>query len=719
MRDDPPAAAELAAGGLFLDRELSWLAFARRVLALSGDRQLPLVERARFAGIVAMLHDEFFMKRIGGLKRQIRRRSTKRSLDGRTAREVLAACRAELLEQSRLLAGSLDRDLLPALAAAGMPLVAHDSLEPVEREHLRGYFEQAVLPILTPLAVDPEHPFPFISNDALNLAVLLPAGAHGKERFVRIKVPGNRPRWVPLPAGAGHVPLEQVIAANLDLMFPASPPTAVHFFRVLRGAEGDPPDGEDESAEALREPGSILRQVSAELKARKFAGVVRLQVDRGMPDEMATWIGRQLEADAEDVYREPGLLALRDLTELEAEARPELCFPPHRPAPHPRLRALPDEPGAMFEEIARGDLLLHHPYHGFDDSVLRFLEEAAADPGVLAIKLTIYRTGRESPIVQALAEAARRGKQVAVLVEITARFDEAPNIEWGQLLEKEGVHVSYGVRKLKTHVKLALVVREERGRVRRYAHIGTGNYHPGTARVYEDLGLLTADAKVCEETAAVFNQLTGATPPGRYRTLIVAPKSMRRRFVKLIRREAANARRGRESGVVAKMNQLQDPGLIRELYAASRAGVPIWLIVRGLCCLRPGVPGLSETIQVTSVVGRFLEHSRLFRFANGGEPEYYLGSADWMRRNLSKRVETITPVRDPEVQRQLEAMLEVYRQDNCSAWDCQPDGSYRRRHPAPDEPRRAVQEILRARAAGGPPPQPAVTAPESPATAGR
>jgi polyphosphate kinase len=444
-----------------------------------------------------------------------------------------------------------------------------------------------------------------------------------------------------------------------------------------------------------------VRQVSHELKARRFAGTVRLEVDAKMPKRLVRWLSKQLQVDKDDVYPVDGWLGACDLSQIEGPDRDDLRYPDHEPVSHPRLRDLDrDDPAAIFEEVAQGDLLLHHPYHSFDDSVLRFLASAAHDPAVLAIKLTIYRTNRDSPIVLALAEAARRGKQVAVLVEITARFDEAPNIAWGQFLEQEGVHVCYGVQRLKTHVKLALVVREERQGVRRYLHVGTGNYHTGTARIYEDLGLLTCDETLCEDAAAVFNALTGAVPHSAYRRMLVAPDFLRARFLQLVRREAKHARAGRPSGIRAKMNQLQDPGIIRELYAASRAGVPISLLVRGLCCLRPGVAGMSEKIRVYSVVGRFLEHSRIFHFVNGGNDEYYLGSADWMKRNLDRRVETVVPVEEPAVRAELSSILEVYEGDNATAWDCLPDGGYVRRTPGKGEERRAAQEMFMARAAG-------------------
>ena len=445
----------------------------------------------------------------------------------------------------------------------------------------------------------------------------------------------------------------------------------------------------------MREPGSLVQQVGSELKARRFAGVVRLEVDPDMPKGLVKWLTRQLKIGPEDVYSSNPLLGLSDLLQLKVNHRKEINFPTHTPVDHPRLQHLDAQaPAAIFDEIVKGDILLHHPYHDFESSVLRFLEAASLDPGVLAIKLTIYRTSSDSPIVRALAEAARRGKQVAVLVEITARFDEAPNIAWGKFLEKEGVHVAYGVERLKTHVKLALVVREEKQGIRRYAHVGTGNYHTGTAKVYEDLGVLTCDPAICEEVATLYNALTGGVPHGNYQNVLVAPVSMRQRFVELIRREAVHARAGRPSGIYAKLNQLQDPNIIRELYSASSAGVPITLNVRGLCCLRAGTRGLSENIRVYSVLGRFLEHSRIFRFINGGAPEYYLGSADWMKRNLNNRVETVVPYPRSALEQQMNELIMVYEEDNCFAWDAQPDGSYVRRRPVKGEPLRNAQEIF-------------------------
>jgi polyphosphate kinase len=584
------------------------------------------------------------------------------------------------------------------MRAAGIPILDHAELDEAQRAQLRGYFTRSVLPILTPLAVDAEHPFPFISGQGLNLAIVVgqPGGVPGavprrgsngeRTRFVRLKVPTNRPRWLPVPGGAGFVPLEQVIAANLDLLFPEEEDWRSYLFRVTRGAEGDVEEDEDEADEKALMPGRIVRMVTRELKARRFAGIVRLKVAADMPDALREWLAGQLHVAAEDVYTTATFLGVSDLLKLHVSSRFDLLLPTHEPVHHPRLARLSQaEPSEIFAEIARGDILLHHPYQSFDSSVLRFLEAAAEDPQVLSIKLTIYRTSSDSPIIHALTEAARRGKQVAVLVEITARFDEEPNIAWGQLLEREGVHVAYGVEKLKTHVKLAMVVREEAEGLRTYLHVGTGNYHTGTARAYEDLGILTCDPELAQDVGLLFNRLTGALPARNFRKLIVAPDAMRRRFTELIRREAANAAAGKPSGIRAKLNQLQDPDIIRELYKAARAGVPIELNARGLCCLRPGVPGLSETIRVFGIVGRFLEHGRLYEFQNGGEPEYYLGSADWMKRNLDGRVECIVPVTDPALKRELAHLLDVYDRDNTSRWDCAPDGTYTRRRPAAGE----------------------------------
>ena len=679
----------------FINRELSWLSFARRVLALAEDPEQPLLERVKFAGIMGMILDEFAMKRIGGLFRQVRTNESKRGPDGLTAAEALEACRAELWSQQESVARLVEEQLRPALRDLGTPILDVGDLNSSQRDFLARYFADSVEPILIPLGADAAHPFPFISNLALSLAVQVTEPGRRNRRFVRIKVPANRPRWVPLPDHAGWVPLEQVIADNLGALFPEAVEPTCYFFRVTRGSKDDPWIDQAGNEHADLSPGAIIEMVTAELTARKYAGVVRLEVSAGMPSDLRGWLATQCGAAPADVIATPGLLSLGDLAELPVEGPAELHDPPYEPVTHPRLRNLnPTDPSAVFDEIRRGDILLHLPYHSFDTSVLRYLQSAAVDPAVLAIKLTIYRTGRRSPIIHALKEAARHGKQVAVLVEVTARFDEAPNISWGKELEQAGAHVVYGVERVKTHVKLALVVREEPDGIRRYVHVGTGNYHQGTARLYEDLGLLSADPELAAHAAAVFNELTAGIPAPSPGKLLVAPHDLRERLTALIRREAEHARAGRPCGIRAKMNQLQDPQMIRELYKAGLAGVPIVLNVRGLCCLRAGVPGLSPTIQVYSILGRFLEHSRIYRFENGGAPEFFIGSADLMTRNLSRRMEAVAPVCDPVVKAELESILRVYEQDNCSAWDMRPDGEYVRWQPGAGEARRAAQEVF-------------------------
>jgi len=681
-----------------INRELSWLSFARRVLALAEDSELPLLERVKFAGIMGMLYDEFAMKRLGGIKRKIEKGKKKKKIShGRLSPdEELEACRKELSKQAQVVCRLLQDELRPALLAAGIPIMDFTQLNKQQQAEMQRYFRESVEPILTPLAVDASHPFPFISNLGLNIAVEVTGTKKKRNRFVRIKVPANRPRWVPLPDGGGYVPLEQVIAANLGLMFPKAADLKWYLFRVTRGAKDDPWErvySEDDDAELA--PGSIIGMVTAELTARKFAGVTRLQMSADTPKKLQQWIAEQLKAESQDIILTQGLLGLADLMGFQAEGYSELRYPPHEPVIHPRLRHLElSGPTEIFSEIRRGDILLHHPYHSFDSSVLRFLQSAAVDPQVLAIKLTIYRTSSQSPIIQALLEAARQGKQVAVLVEITARFDEAPNIAWGRMLEQEGVHVAYGMERLKTHVKLALVVREEAAGIRRYVHVGTGNYHTGTARIYEDLGILSCDQELGANVAALFNELTGAMPSPGYGKLMVAPHNLRERFTELIHREIQHSQAGRPAGIRAKMNQLQDPRIIEELYRAGQAGVSIILNVRGICCLRAGMPGLSENIRVFSTLGRFLEHGRIYRFENAGNPEFFLGSADWMRRNLDRRMETMMPVGDPQLKQELEQCLNVYENDNYSAWDMQANGKYARRRPRKGEKRRAAQDVF-------------------------
>jgi len=675
----------------FVNRELSWLEFAGRVLAMAGDEKTPLLERLKFIGIVGMLHDEFFMKRISGLKRQINKDVSKLSIDGLTPEEEFAACRTKVLLKEKELQDLLEREIRPRLVEIGSPLMDWEDLSPAQQEDLRAYFERSVLPILTPLAVDAQHPFPFIAGLSLNLAITVRNGK--KRRFVCLRVPANRRRWVRVDGG-GHVPLEQVVGANLDLLFPGATSLDVSFFRVTRGAEGGSRTVVENVGEEIPlAPGSIIAQVTDELRARKFAGEVRLEVSANMPESLRLWMAEQFHLGREDVYESSSLPAIADLLSLRQEGLEEYRDPVHVPRNHPRLAGCRTAE-EFFSEICRGDILLHHPYDSFETSVVRFIEFAAIDPKVLAIKLTIYRTSAGSPIIRALAEAARQGKEVAVVVEVTARFDEAPNIQWGKFLEKEGVHVAYGVEKLKTHVKAALVLREEDQGIHRYVHVGTGNYHSGTARVYEDLGLFSCDPDLCSDVSDVFNELTSVISAKNARKLLVAPHTMRKRFKELIRNEALNASAGKPAGITAKMNQLQDPSIIRELYRASAEGVEINLIVRGLCSLRPGVPGLSEHIRVISVLGRFLEHGRVYRFENGGSPLYFLGSADWMKRNLDRRVEIVTPVEDEDLKQELDGILAVYLEDNASAWDMQADGTYVRRRPGEGEADKAAQQVF-------------------------
>jgi polyphosphate kinase len=669
----------------YINRDLSWLAFADRVLAMVEDSAVPLLERVRFCGILASLHDEFFQKRATMIRRGWASTIADGAYQGWTPATLKAACRNKIDEQAARLGRVFQTELRPALAAEGLAILNYAELNSEQQDYLAQYYTNHVQPILTPLAVDAEHPFPFISNLGLNLAVQVLEHGRPQPRFVRLKVPDNRTRWVPLPDGAGVVPLEQVISAHLHDFFPEAEELESYSFRVTRGeaSEREAHEAAEQAGLDTLAPGQIISQVERRLMARRFAKATRLQVASRMPDTLRQWLAAQLELGQDDIYINDNILGKAALMQYKPQGRPELSFPRHEGQTHPRLRRLlPGDSAGIFEEIQRGDILLHHPYQSFDSSVLRFIESAAQDPKVLAIKLTIYRTSSDSPIIRALTEAARSGKQVAVLVEITARFDEAPNIAWGQRLESAGAHVSYGIENLKTHLKLALVVREEEDGIRRYVHCGTGNYHTGTARAYVDLGLLSCDATLAADVADVFNELTSATDYLRYRKLVVAPELLRDRFIALIRREAEHAAAGRPSGIRAKMNQLSDMQIIRELYLASQAGVAVSLDVRGLCCLRPGLAGLSENIRVFSVIGRFLEHSRCYRFENGGDPEYFIGSADWMQRNLDRRIESITPVTDPELRRELDAITQVYEEDNCSAWDLQSDGSYRRRTPA-------------------------------------
>ncbi len=662
-----PATAPATSGppvGRFANRELSWLDFNARVLALAEDNGLPLLERVRFLAIFSNNLDEFFQIRVAGLKEQLSVGLAATSPDGMTAREQLDAIseRVRLLKtrQHQIWAKSVR----PRLDAAGISVVDWEDLGDEDRVHLRQTFERRVFPILTPLSVDPAHPFPYISDLSLNLAVVVRDPSTHIRRFARVKVPPNIVRLLPLPDGERFIPQEQVIAANLDLLFPGMEILGVHPFRVTRDLDLDLEI--DEADDLLAAIESILRQRERSPEA------VRLEVHRSMPKAVRSLIEAELEVDKSDVFVTKSIMGLGDLMELTKLERPDLKFDRWVGVTQPRL-----QPGAngvtdIFSVISEGDVLVHHPYDSFSTSVELFVEQAARDPSVLAIKQTLYRTsGQDSPIVRALVRAAESGKQTVALVELTARFDEETNITGARVLEQAGVHVVYGVVGLKTHAKCSLVVREEGDTIRRYCHVGTGNYHSVTATLYEDFGLLTADPDITADVADLFNYLTGYSHQQAYRRILVAPITLRSRLLEMIRRES-DAPDGR---IVMKMNSLVDSEMIDALYDASRAGTEIDLIVRGISCLRPGVPGMSEHIRVRSIVGRYLEHSRIYRF--GSEERgvrFFIGSADLMPRNLDHRVECVTEVVDRELKDRLDEILRVNMDDDVLAWVLGPRG---------------------------------------------
>ncbi|MDQ1664674.1 MAG: polyphosphate kinase [Actinomycetota bacterium] len=654
----------------FLDRQASWLQFNERVLELAEDPNVPLLERVRFTAIFSRNLDEFFMVRVAALRRRVAAGITTRSAAGATPRERLdhvSLTAHKLVErQASLTAGTL----LPALAERGIRILRWDELRADEVERMCSLFAQRIQPVLTPLAVDPAHPFPYISGLSLNLAVVVRDKAGGDERFARVKVPPLLPRFVSTSEDDSRfVPLESVIEANLDLVFPGMEVLETSTFRVTR----------NEDLEVDFEAANVLHALERELSRRRFGVPVRLEVDRDTSDRVLDLLVRELEITDEEVYRVSAPLDLAGLWALSEIDRPDLRYPSFVPDVHPALRSPDGGPADIFAAMRQGDVLLHHPYDSFGSSVQAFIEQASADPAVQAIKLTLYRTSGESAIVDALVDAAQAGKQVLVVVEIKARFDEKANIRWARKLEQAGCHVVYGLVGLKTHCKLALVVRSEAGAVlRRYVHVGTGNYHPKTARVYEDIGLLTANPTVGADVADLFNHLSGYTRHRDYDTLLVAPDSMRAGLLALIGREARNARKGKRSGISIKVNSLVDETVIDALYDASSAGVPIDLLVRGMCSLRPGVPGLSEHIRVRSILGRFLEHSRVYRFLAQGKGQTWVGSADVMDRNLDRRVEALLRVQDPKAAAALGAMLDLAWSDDVDHWSLGANGDWTR-----------------------------------------
>ena len=673
----------------FFNRELSWLAFNARVLRLAADPEVPLLERVRFLAIFSSNLDEFFQVRVSGLDDRVAAGITEPDHDGRTAAEQLEQIHRVVTQLCAEQQELYDTQIRPALAQAGVCLLAWDDLDDADRAAMRDHFEQRVFPVLTPLAVDPGHPFPFISDLSVNLAVTMRDPGDGADRFARVKVPNTLNRWVRIGDRPRFVALEDVIAAHLDRLFPGMELREHHVFRVTRNADFTL---EDEEAEDL------LAAVEMELRRRRFQRVVRLEVDDTMSEAIVDRLRRELDLDGEAVFRIPGPVDLGGLAAIADLDRADLHWPEWRGITEPALTPGEDESADFFRVLRTGDVLVHHPYSSFSRSVGELIHQASVDPAVLAIKLTLYRTAGDSPIIDALVQAAERNKQVAVLVELKARFDEATNIGWAKRLEQAGAHVAYGLVGLKIHTKTAMIVREDPDGIRRYCHIGTGNYNHRTARVYEDFGLLTADPEVGAEIAELFNFLTGYGRNISYERLIVAPHQFRHRLVELIDAEIASGR-GR---IVMKMNSIVDSAMIEKLYEASQAGVDIDLIVRGACCLRPGVKGLSERIRVRSVVGRYLEHSRLYHFANGdgpGRPATYIGSADLMTRNLDWRVEVLVRVGDPAVAGRVLEVAEIALADDRLAWTLDGDGTWTRRcGPAGVDTHVRLQQIALARA---------------------
>ncbi len=668
---------------LYINRELSWVEFNRRVLEEAKDERHPLLERVKFLAIFGSNLDEFFMIRVSGLKDQIAAGVTNTPPDGMSPSQQLEQIRARvlplILEQRRY----WHEEIVPALHAADIHILDYSELQAGDCDALHDYFKNEIFPVLTPLAVDPGRPFPHISNLSLNLAVSV-RSPRGEKRFARIKVPTSLPRLVPLEPGRRFVWLEDVIAGNLGTLFPGFDVIESYTFRITR--DTDMEIQEDEASD-------LLESIEQSLRQRHFGPAVRLEVDVHMPEHLIRLLADNLEVAAEDVYALRPPLGMSSLIALMDVNRPDLKDLPFVPAVPPQLRDLKTA-GDIFASIRRHDILLHHPFDSFGP-VLDFIRAAAIDPDVLAIKQTLYRVGSNAPVVRALLEAQRNEKQVAVLVELKARFDEESNIGWARALEAEGVHVVYGLVGLKTHAKVTLVVRKEGGGLRRYLHLSTGNYNAVTAGIYTDIGLLTCDEELGADATDLFNTLTGYSTQTYYRSLLVAPVTMRDRLEALIEREIAHKLAGRPSRLIFKMNALVDERLIRSLYRASQVGVEIDLLVRGICCLRPGVPGVSENIRVTSVVGRFLEHSRIYYYENGGNAEIYLGSADLMPRNLDRRVETLFPVKDARIRTYIRnSILEAELHNNQRARELTSDGEYIRRQPRDDEPAVCSQQWL-------------------------
>ncbi len=670
----------------FLDRELSWLAFNRRVLELTEDPHLPILDRAKFLAIFGSNLDEFFMVRVAGLKRRIATGIAVRAASGLTPREVLEAIWAGAHELQIRQAEIFTQEIRPELSRAGVEILNWDDLSADEKAAMDSFFDSRVFPVLTPLAVDPSHPFPYISGLSLNLAVVVRNPETGSELFARVKVPPLLPRFVSL-GDERFVPLEDIIASHLHELFPGMDVLQHHAFRVTRNEDVEV---EEDDAE------NLLKALERELLRRRFGPAVRLEVEESIDPHVLELLIDELGVNSQEVFRLPGLLDLTGLWAIYGVDRDDLRQPKFVPKTSRELSEVESSSAPdVLSVIRERDVLVHHPYDSFSTSVQLFLEQAARDPHVLAIKQTLYRTSGDSPIVDALIDAARAGKQVLALVEIKARFDEQNNIEWARKLEEAGVHVVYGLVGLKTHSKLSLVVRDDGDQLRRYCHIGTGNYHPKTARLYEDFGLFTCDPQVGDDVLDLFNVLSGYSMNTTYHRFLVAPHSIRSGLIERIEREIEHHRAGRPARIRFKCNSIVDEQLIDALYRASQAGVPVKVWVRGICAIQPGVPGMSENIEVISILGRFLEHSRAFEFANGGDTEVWIGSADIMHRNLDRRVESLVSLKAPEHIAEVDALINLGFESNTAAWLLQSDGTWlRRTHNADGEPLRDIQEFL-------------------------
>ena len=692
----------------YINRELSWISFNERVLAQALDTRTPLLEQAKFSAIFSNNLDEFFMVRVASLKAQVEAGITKTSADGLTPLQQLLTIRDHLVPLIEQQQDHYRKHLKNQLVEQGVHLLDYEKLNQKERLWIDNYFQTAIFPVLTPLAVDQAHPFPFVSNLSLNIATLILDPETGQQQFARVKVPQKTmPRFVEIPPDLSGinpkpvhtaVPLEQVVAFNLKLLFPGMKIEEHYFFRVTRDADLELRDLEADDLMSAMEQGLHKRRMGGE--------VVRLEVTNEMPQRVVEMLIEGMAVEENDLYRIEGLLGLDDLFGLMRLPLEQLKDQPHigltaKVLSRSQRRMLEDESikeeefKSIFSVIRRKDILLHHPYELFATSVEEFINQAADDPLVMGIKITLYRTSKDSPIIAALIRAAEHGKQVMALVELKARFDEGNNIQWARHLERSGVHVVYGVLGLKTHTKTILVVRKEKERLRSYVHIGTGNYNSKTSRLYTDLGLLSARPELSQDLVELFNYLTGFSKQQSFRRLLVAPVTLRKGMESLILREIEHAREGRGGHIRAKMNALVDPAIINLLYEASQVGVRIELIIRGMCCLYPGRKGFSENISVISIIGRFLEHSRIFWFANDNNPEVYIGSADLMPRNLDRRVEAVTPIEEPEQKEHLERLLNLYLNDNREAWDMQSDGSFLQRQPNPNsEEHRAQQQLI-------------------------